>query len=123
MGLNFNLIFFIQACQSLPLDYTIGTTGILAVEISSPTDKSSDKFWHMDEPVTINQNDEKTTQSAGRLDKVPMFVHLTEDQVNQMQAEINANSQFTQNVYVNLNSACPLKSITQLVTFLIFIFM
>ena len=47
----------------------------------------------MDEPVTINQNDEKTTQSANRRDKVPMFVHLTADQVNQMQAEINANSQ------------------------------
>ena len=123
MGLNFNLIFFIQACQSLPLDYTIGTTGMLAVEISSATEKSSDKLWHMDESVTMNKNDEKPTQSAYRLDKVPMFVHLTEDQVNQMQAEINANSQFTQNVYVNLNSACPLKSITQLVIFLIFILM
>ena len=123
MGLLINLIFFIQACQSLPLDYTIGTSGMLAVEISSATEKLSDKLWHMDESVTMNKNDEKTTQSAGRLDKVPMFVHLTEDQVNQMQAEINANSKFTQNVYVNLNSACPVKSITQLVTFLIFIFM
>ena len=56
-----------------------------------------------------------------RDDKVPLIVHLTADQVNQMQQEANANYRFSQNVYVNLNSAYDFHAFIQLTAFLVFI--
>ena len=56
-----------------------------------------------------------------RDDKVPLIVHLTADQVNQMQQEANANYRFSQNVYVNLNSAYDFHAFTRLTAFLVFL--
>ena len=56
-----------------------------------------------------------------RDDKVPLVVHLTADQVNQMHEEANANYRFSQNVYVNLNSASDFYAFTKLTAFLVFI--
>ena len=52
-------------------------------------------------------------------DKVPLVVHLTSDQVNQMQQEANTKYRFPQNVYVNLNSACDFDAFTKLIAFLV----
>ena len=53
--------------------------------------------------------------------RVPMFIHITADQVNEKQEQANAKNRFSQNVYVNLNSACDFVVMTKLITFLILI--
>ena len=53
--------------------------------------------------------------------RVPMFIHITADQVNEKQEAANAKYRFSQNVYVNLNSACDFSAMTKLITFFIFI--
>ena len=58
----------------------------------------------------------------GDQNRVPMLTHMTADQVNEKLEEANANYRFSQNVYVNLNSACDIGAMTKLITFLIFIF-
>ena len=57
-------------------------------------------------------------ENNGRL---PMFDYLTADQVDQREQETNANSRFSQNVYVNLNSECDFHAFTELIAFLLFI--
>ena len=88
----------------------------------------TDRFLKDEMSVQMDQNDndyslaqidgEKPLENARPSDKVPMFIHLSVDQINEMQEEKNSNFDFSQNVYVNLNSACNLESITQLVVFL-----
>ena len=53
--------------------------------------------------------------------RVPMFIHITADQVNEKQEKENAKNRYSQNVYVNLNSACDFGAMTKLIIFLILI--
>ena len=55
----------------------------------------------------------------GDQNRVPVLIHA--DQVNEKLGEENARYRFSQNVYVNLNSACHFGAMTKLITFLIFI--
>ena len=50
-----------------------------------------------------------------------MFIHITADQVNEKQEKENAKNRYSQNVYVNLNSACDFGAMTKLIIFLILI--
>ena len=120
MSLIFKCLFL--ACQTLPLNSS-------PHELQEEELGVTDRFLKDEISVKMDQNDndnslaqidgEKPLENADRLDKVPMFIHLTVDQINEMQAEQNSNFDFSRNVYVNLNSACNLESITQLVAFLI----
>ena len=65
--------------------------------------------------IEISDND----KPDGRL---PMFDYSTVDRVDQKQQEANANNRFSQNVYVNLNSECDVHSFTELIAFLLLIF-
>ena len=50
--------------------------------------------------------------------RVPMFIHLTADEVNEKLEETNSKYRVSQNVYVNLNSAVDFGAMTKLITFL-----
>ena len=123
MKLYFKCLFLVLACQALPLnsapdelpeEQTGVTDTFLKTEMSAKMNQNDDN----DDDSSIGQiNDDEPRESAGRIDKVPMFIHLTADEVNDMHAEKNFD--FSQNVYVNLNSARNFKSITQLVALLI----
>ena len=139
MSLIFKFLFLVLACQALPLNSSPD-------ELQEEEVSVTDRFSKDEMSIKLDQNDEndndsslakidddKQLESAGRLEpksgspgpvhdgdyKVPMINHLTADQINEMQAEQNANFDFSQNFYVNLNGACNLESITQLVAFLI----
>ena len=109
MKLYFKCLFLVLACQSLPLNSSPD-------ELAEKQTGVSDSSFYSSIAQT---DDDKPLGSADKWDKVPVYIHLTADQVNDMQAEKNENLDFSQNVYVNLNSACNLESITQLVAFLI----
>ena len=119
--MSFIFIFLFLACQALPLNSLPG-------ELQEEEVGVTDRFLKDEMSVQMDQNDndyslaqidgEKPLENARPSDKVPMFIHLSVDQINEMQEEKNSNFDFSQNVYVNLNSACNLESITQLVVFL-----
>ena len=70
----------------------------------------------------MKNSTEQSDGSKARGDnRVPIFVHLTVDEVNQKQEEANANYRFSPNVYVDLNCAFNFDSMTQLIVFLLFI--
>lgn len=55
--------------------------------------------------------------------QMPIFVHLSEDEINEKQEKRNSKLQFShlqQSVYVNLNGVCNLQSLQKLIVFLIF---
>ena len=121
MSFIFKFLFLVLACQALPLNSSPG-------ELQEEEVGVTDRFLKDEMSVQMDQNDndyslaqidgEKPLENARPSDKVPMFIHLSVDQINEMQEEKNSNFDFSQNVYVNLNSACNLESITQLVVFL-----
>ena len=143
MSLISNYLFLVLACQALPLksssnelqEEEVGATDrFLKDEMSVKMDKNDEN----DYPSSIAQIDDvKPLESADRSEpksgspgpvrdfdnKVPILNHLTMDQIDEMHAEKNANFDFSQNDYVNLNSACNLESISQLVAFLILTFL
>ena len=125
----FKYLFLVLAYQALPLnsppyelpEKEVGVTDRFSkAEMSVKVDQNDDNDINFS---LVQSNDDNPLESAGLSNKVPMFIHLNVDQINEMHAEQNANFVFSQNVYVNLNSACHLKSITQLVTFFILTFM
>ena len=140
MSLIFKCLFLVLACQALPLN---SSTDELQEEEETGV---TDRFVKDEMSVKIDQNDENDNDSSiaqiddgkplendgrsepksgspgpagDRDNKVPMINHLTMDQINEMHEEKNANFDFSQNFYVNLNSTCNLQSIIRLVAFLI----
>ena len=123
MSFIFKCLFLFLACQALPLNSSTDELQEEEVDVT-------DRFLKDEMSVKMDQNDnddsdyslaqidnEKPLESASRSSRVPVCTHLTVDQINKMQAEKNSN--LSQNFYVNLNSACNLESITQLVIFII----
>ena len=139
MSLISESLFLVLACQALPFnsssnelqDEEVGITNrFLKDEMSVKMDQNDENdndssIAQIDDGKPL-ENDGRSEPKSGspgpagdRDNKVPMINHLTMDQINEMHEEKNANFDFPQKVYVNLNSACNLESITQLVAFLI----
>ena len=114
MSLILKCLFLFLACQALPLNSSTDELQEEEVDVT-------DRFSKDEMSVKMDQNDnDDSDYSLAQIDNEKSKVtYLTGDQINEMQAEQNANFDFSQNFYVNLNGACNLESITQLVAFLI----
>ena len=138
MSLILKCLFLVLACIASPLNSSlyesqeeeeVGVTDrFLMDEMSVKMDQNDENdydtsFAQIDDGKPLESRLEPKSGSPGpagdRDNKVPMINHLTMDQINEMHEEKNANFDFSQNFYVNLNSTCNLQSIIRLVAFLI----
>ena len=67
----------------------------------------------------MSESKSTDSDSNDHIDQMLVITHLSDEQFNQQQEETNAQIQFSHNVYVDLNCAHNIDSLTTLVAILI----